>query len=415
MRLGRLGRGVVIGLVLFLLVFPKGGVKLGGVPLTWGYGLLALSTIPFVAQLAFGARLRLASSRLLVVGALVPFQLVVWATLLARGTTGIGFAVSLVVSFFFIPLAFLVALGVYLDRIDLGLLFRLLRMSILLVAAYGIFLFVYKLKTGHFIEIPYLTVNAGDAGGLEDKYIDRGGIFKLISTYNNGNIYGVSMLLLLPLYGWLERSRVRQGIVKASLLLTLSRTVWVGLVVYEVLQRVYVKRVSAKRVALLGVVLLALGAGVAYAMTLMGRDLSFLFDRTLGGRLGQLGALETARVLADAPFEAISEIVYLSMMQSFGLLGLATFLIAMATPIALHLLRAIPYAATTYKRNLAAGLMTYLVVAMSDGALLFIPVMVFYWFVVSLLVSDNPSFAEQGRSRDGAVGRGRPALGVEWA
>lgn len=389
-------RIVALVLVTFLLVFPKGGVKVGGIPVTWGYLLLGASTLPFLVQLAYGARMRLARPRLVLAASLLPFQFVVWGTLLLHGTSGLGFAVSLVVSFFFIPLALLLALGVYLDRMELGPLFRMLRTGILLIAAYGIFLFIFRLKTGHFIEIPYLTVNAGDVGGLEDKYIDRGGIFKLISTYNNGNIYGVSMLLLLPLYGWLERSRVRQGIVKASLLLTLSRTVWVGLVVYEVLQRVYVKRVSAKALALLCVALLTLGLGVVYALSLMDRNMSFLFDRNLGGRLGQLGALETARVLPNAPFETIYEIVYLSVMESFGILGLAAFLVAMATPVALQFLRAIPYGGSAYKRSLATGLLTYLVVAMSDGALLLIPVMVFYWFVVSLLVSDNPSFA--GRS-----------------
>jgi hypothetical protein len=400
-------------LVTFLLVFPKGGVKFGGIPVTWGYILLGLSTLPFLLQLAHGARMRLAAPRLTVAAALLPFQFIVWATLLLHGTTGMGFAVSLVVSFFFIPLALVIALGVYLDRMDLGPLFRMLRVGILLVAAYGIFLFIYKLKTGSFIEIPYLTVNAGDVGGLEDKYIDRGGIFKLISTYNNGNIYGVSMLILLPLYGWLEKSRVRQGIVKASLLLTLSRTVWVGLVVYEVLQRVHVKRVSARALALLGLALVGLGLGVAYAMSLMDRNVSFLFDRNLGGRLGQLGALETARALPNAPFETIYEIVYLSVMESFGILGLAAFLVAMATPVALHLLRATPYAGSTYKRNLAAGLITYLIVSMSDGALLFIPVMVFYWFMVSLLVSDNPSFAV--RAEEERLARASPVLEVEWA
>lgn len=397
--LGRLGTSTVLALVAFLVLFPKGGIKVGGVPLTWGYLILALSTVPFLLQLAFGSRLRVTSTRLFVVSALVPFQLVVWATLLVHGVNGMGFAVSLIVSFFFIPIAFLLALGVYLDRMDLVPLFKLLRWSILLVAAYGIFLFIYRLKAGSFIEIPYLTVNAGDVGGLENKYIDRGGIFKLISTYNNGNIYGVSILLLLPLYGWLERRKSCQAIVKGSLLLTLSRTVWVGLILYEVLQRVYVKRISARALTVLLLALLLLGGGIAYAMTLIGRDTSFLLDRNLGGRLGQLDALQRAGLVGAGPFEAIYEIVYLSVMESFGIVGLATFVLAMALPVALHFFRAVPFADTVYKRNLAAALMTYLVVAMSDGALLFIPVMAFYWFVVSLLLSDNPSFAHLVDSR----------------
>jgi hypothetical protein len=379
-------------LVLFLLVFPKGGIKVGAVPVTWGYLLLAFSTIPFLVQLGFGARMRFARPRLAAVGALIPFQLVIWGTLLVQGAEGMGFAVALVASFFFIPLAFLLAFGVYLDRMELGPLFRLLRLGILLVAGYGIFLFFYKLRTGHFIEVPYLTVNAGDVGGLEDKYIDRGGVFKLISTYNNGNIYGICMLMLLPLYAWLEKSTLRQGIVKVSLVLTLSRTVWVGMILYEVLQRVYVKRVSARALAYLAVGLAIVVGGVAYSLTLIGQDVSFLFDRKLGGRLGQLGAFETAGLLASAPFESISEIVYLSVMESFGVLGLAAFVTAMAAPLGLQALGAIPFANSGYKRSLAAGLAVYLVVAMSDGAILLIPVMAIYWFVVTLLVSDNASY-----------------------
>jgi hypothetical protein len=394
-------------LVTFLLVFPKGGLKVGGVPITWGYLALLLASVPFAVEVAFGSAARIARPRLWVLAALVPFQVVVWLSLLANGTSGPGFAISLVASFFFIPLAMVLALGSYLDRLDLAPLFRALRLGILLVAAYGIFLFVYRLQTGHFIEVPYLTVNAGDVGGLEDKYIDRGGIFKLISTYNNGNIYGVSILLLLPLYEWLEPRLGRQLVVKASLVLTLSRTAWVGLVVYELLRRFYVRRPTLRSVLTFAGWIALILVGVAYALSMLGRGVGFLFDRSLGGRSDQLLALERARLAASSPFEAILEMVYFSMLDSLGIAGLATFLLAMLTPLLLHFAGSLRYAGSTYKRSLAAGVITYLVVATSDGALLFIPVMAFYWFVVSLLVSDNPSFAsfETRGPRAGALGR----------
>lgn len=392
----RLQKGVILLLVAFLLVFPKGGVKLAGIPITWGYVALALCAAWLPAALLLGRSLRVRTDRLVALAALVPFQAVVWIALLANGTNGVGFAVSLLVTFFFIPVMFVLVLGMQLDRIRLGFLFRLLRWGVLAVAVYGIFLFFYKLGTGRFIEIPYLTVNAGDFGELESKYIDRGGVFKLISTYNNGNIYGVSILTLLPLYAWLERSGVRTSVVKLSLLLTLSRTVWAGLVFYEVVHRLYVRRMSARSVATLLGALLLLAAGVWYALRLMEVDVSFLLDRNLGGRIGQLQALERATALPQARFEAIGEIVYLSVLENFGVVGLVCFLVGMAAPLALHLAGAVPFAASRYKRSLAAGLGIYLFVAMSDGAILFIPVMAFYWFVASLLLSDNRSFEAWG-------------------
>jgi hypothetical protein len=392
-------------LVLFLVVFPKGGIKVGGVPLTWGY--LALAPLFLTFPLALWARRdwKVARKRLLVLAALLPFQLVSWLSLVTNGVGDVGFGISFVVTFFFIPLMFVLVLGVHLDRIELGFLFRLLRVALPLVAAYGIFLFVYKIATGNFVEIPYLTVNASDVGNLESKHIDRGGIFKLISTYNNGNLYGVSLLLLLPLYTWIDRSAVRVAIVKTSLLLSLSRTVWIGLVLYEVLHRLYVKRPSLRRLAVLAVSLAVVLGGVLFALDLLGRDVSFLWDRRLGGRQENWRYLDETSILPSVRFDTILEMIYFSILHNFGVVGLVAFVLGMFFPVALHLLRCVPFHATEYKRSVAAGLMIYLVVAMSDGGLLYIPVMAFYWFLVSLLVSDNPSF--EGMAAEAAPARGR--------
>jgi hypothetical protein len=389
----RAQRTVILLLVGFLLFFPKGGIKLAGVPLTWGYIVLAAVSISLPLALLLGRSWKVTRQRLLLALLLVPFQAVVWLSFMFNGVVGMGFTISLLVSFFFVPHVFLLVLGPQLDRLDLSYLFRLIRVGVLFVAAYGIFLFFFKLATGTFIEIPLLTVNSGDLGELDDKYIDRGGIFKLISTYNNGNIYGVCLLMLLPLFAWLERRMIPNAIVKFSLLLTLSRTVWLGLLAFELLNRLYVRPLTGRALGLLvGSVVVVIG-GVLAALRLMGMDPAFLFDRNLGGRIVQLEVLDEATILPRVSFEHILEMVYLSVLENFGLVGLVTFLIAMVTPLALHLLRAVPHAASEYKRCLAAGLMVYLFIALSDGALLFIPVMAFFWFVVSLLVSPNPSFA----------------------
>ncbi|CAN5269787.1 hypothetical protein BH20GEM2_BH20GEM2_09960 [soil metagenome] len=387
-------KAILGALVIFLLVFPKGGIRAGGIPLTWGYVALGLLSLSFPLALWRGLPWKVSPLRLLTVGLLLPFQLVVLAGLLVNGYEHPGFAVSLFVTFFLIPLAQVLLLGIHLDRIDTGFLLRLVRWGVLLVAVYGIFLFAYKLATGRFIEIPLLTVNAGDLGTLETtKNIDRGGIFKLISTYNNGNIYGISLLMLLPLYALMERSWVRTGLVKFSLLLTLSRTVWAGLLFYEVVQRLFVKRLSLRGVAVFLTSLVMLVAGVLYTLDFMRVDVGFLFDPRLGGRIRQWGVLETATLLPRASFDGILEIVYLSILDTFGVLGLVTFLVAMTAPILLWAAGAISSGATAYKRALVAGQLLYLFVATSDGAILYIPVMAIYWFLVSLLLSSGASAA----------------------
>ena len=154
----------------------------------------------------------------------------------------------------------------------------------LLVALYGIVLFVYKIVTGDWIEIPFLTINYGDVGLMDYKHINRGGdIFKLISTYNNGNIYGVCMLMLLPFYEQCEDKGWKTLIVKASLVLTLSRTVWIGLVFYELVLQFYIRRQFSKTILRQFGMLTAGVAGVLAALyLLLGRSIGFVFDPNLG-------------------------------------------------------------------------------------------------------------------------------------
>ena len=388
----------ISALVLFLLVFPKGGIKVGGVPMTWGYAALAAASLVPLLALLGGRSQALARVRLVVLAGLVPFQLIGWGAFLAHGTESIGFAASFFVAFFFLPVVFLLLLGSFIDRIDPAFLLRWLRRGVLAVAVYGIFLFAYKIATGSFVEVPYLTVNAGDVGTLEDKYIDRGGVFKLISTYNNGNLYGISILMLLPLYAALEPSFLRNGVVKASLVLTLSRTVWAGLIFYELVSRVYVRRISLRNLAVLLLSLLLVAVGVWYALDLLGVGTAFLLDRTLGGRHGQWRELEGMTLLPAVRFESILEIVYLSILQNFGVVGLASFLCAMSLPLLLYASRALPLPHTLRMRSIACGLVIYLFVSLSDGAILYIPVMAFYWFLVSLLISCNPLLADADAS-----------------
>jgi len=380
---------VLFLLVAFLLIFPKGGLKVADIPVTFGYVLLGVvAWAAWVHNLAAGRAHRLTGRRALVIFCLVPFQLVVLASVAANGVESVGFLISVIASLAFLPFALIGLLGPQVDRLNLETLFKLLRFGVLVVALYGIFLFFYKLLSGHFLEIPYLTVNADDVGSLEDtKHIDRGGIFKLISTYNNGNIYGVCILMLLPLYELVQKSLSKRLVVKLSLVMTLSRTVWIGLLLYEIFSRAFLRRLSVRTViGLLAALLLGAG-GVSLALSLLATDTSWIFDPDLGGRADLFSAPIT--MFPEVRFDGITEIVYLSVAAEFGVIGLGAFLVAMLPPVILHLMRKVPLARSRYKRTLALSLWLYLMLALSDGALLYIPVMAFYWFIVALLLSTN--------------------------
>lgn len=399
-------------LTIFIIFFPKGGVKIGGVPLTWGYlaiFIFAILTIPrFIKNIG---NLSYSNCRWVVIFSLLPFQFVVIFSFIINGVDNFGFGISLLVSMIFLPFVFVVLFNKYMEEMDFSYLFCMIKIGILFVSLFGIFLFFYKLYTGYFLEIPFLTVNYDDVGELEGKHIDRGGVFKLISTYNNGNIYGICILMFLPLYEILESSKVKRIFVKTSLILTLSRTVWIGMVIFEFLKLFYFsdvklyerllfvprffKKLTVKISDISSVVLFSFGiflfvGAIFYTIFTMGQDTSFLFDKNLGGRIDQLNVFNKFTFLPEKRFSQIAEIVYVSVLDGFGVVGFLSFLLAMFCSVVYGILRKTPYAGSPYRKSIIFGLILYLLLAFSDGAFLYIPVMAIYWFLISLLLTSNP-------------------------
>lgn len=366
--------------VFYIFAFPKAGIKLYGVPITFGYvltGVLAL------VALLRAERLALPLDRLLAYGTCLLLGL--WSAFVVNvnGTESVGFTLSYFISVLYLPAFGLIFFsGLVLDQYG-DWVERAFLWAIRFIVAYGIFLFLFKQLTGQWIEIPYLTVNADDVGTLDDKYINRGGVFKLISTYNNGNIFGVSMCILTPLYLRLEPRRALHYALYLALFLTLSRTVWIGIILIMTLR--------ALSNGLRPVTLLYLGLGglvaagmIYFLLYLLGRDLSFIFDRNLGGRAYLLAELWNIRFIPDEITGALPEIVYIGMAVYFGVPGLLLFVLHLTLPALLLLAEGVPLRSRLPASACVQGLVIYPILSLSDAAFSFIPVMMVFWTVAGL-------------------------------
>ncbi len=388
-------------LIVFLVLFPKGGFRLGGLPLTWGYLLLVLVTPIAIAVRFLAMPLRFPRRILAVTLMLLPMQLLFLYAGKYYGVANPQFTFSTFVGLFALPWIFLLLFSPFFPMLNGERLARWFRNCVFFAAAWGIFLFFLHPLWGHFIEIPYLTVNASDFGELEStKSISRGLFFKLISTYNNGNLYGVSTLLLLPLYLRLEPNRARRLTLRIALLLTLSRTVWIGLILNEVLSLLphLVQQVNtfpmlylgqARRRFLVVLTTIAFAFASVTFTTWQGGKLAFLLDRTLGNRLGEVNAAQGTSFLPEHALYGFQEVLYASAAQYWGWSGLIAFTLIMLSPVVVYLwdpsvLRS-PLQRAAFK-----GLLIYVVMAGGDGALDFIPVMAFYWFVYAVFLSGWP-------------------------
>ena len=77
-------------------------------------------------------------------------------------------------------------------------------------------------------------------------------------------------------------------------------------------------------------------------------------------------------------YDAIEEIVYLSIFKQFGIVGLVLFCISFFAPAYLFL----QTKNNTYVYFL--GIITYLFVCLSDGCMLLIPTLAFFYFICTM-------------------------------
>jgi hypothetical protein len=395
-------------LVTFLVLFPKGGFKVGGIPLTWGYLMMGMSAFPLVAIRLITVQLKVSRQLIAAILSVLPFQIIFIFSYLQNGVDSVGYAISTFVGFFILPFLFFVVYPPFLGLID-GLRFRrYLSFCIFVAATYGIFLFVWHPITGSYIEIPFLTVNVDDYGLLEStKHIDRGAFLKLISTYNNGNVYGVATLILLPLYDLLEKNRWKRVVVKIALVLTLSRTVWAGLIFEQALSfaaqigRQVPKFPKFQYAGLIqrGLLVFATLALVLAGVVLNGTGLDFILDSSLGGRGEQLQAFLRPTFLPGLPLTGFSEMVYSSALSLYGVTGFLAIVLIFMTPIVMMVLDP-EVMRDPVKRSALKGLILYAAVAAIDGATDLIPIMTFYWFAYMTFLMGLPGQTSEVRNNE---------------
>jgi len=404
-------------LLTFLVLFPKGGVKVGDTPLTWGYLILGLTAVPLGLVRLIAFPLEFSPRVMFAMASVVPFQVIYIFSYFKNGVDDLGYAISIFVSFFVLPGVFLLVYPPFLSHINGARFERYLRTCILTAAIYGIFLFFWHPLTGHFIEVPYLTINAADYGLLETtKSIARGDFFKLIATYNNGNLYGVATLILLPLYNLLEPKRWRRNVMKVALVLTLSRTVWAGLVVDQVLSLLWLLRgsiITFPRLYLGGatkrvVAVFAMIGLVFSALLFNSNTIAFLFDPTLGGRSGESAAFLHPTFLPDMPLAGFAEMLYSSALTDYGVVGLLSILLIFLGPLLLFITN-VQIVQSPVRKAALKGLILYAIVATIDGATNLIPVMAFYWFAYMVFLFGLPG-ESQKVMLDKTVPQAKPSI-----
>src|SRR5690242_15360503 len=87
-------------LLLFLVLFPKGGFKVGETPITWGYVILGVSALPILIYRLLAMPVKFTPRLIFALASTVPFQVLYIYSFLKNGIEDVGMAISIFVSFF---------------------------------------------------------------------------------------------------------------------------------------------------------------------------------------------------------------------------------------------------------------------------------------------------------------------------
>ena len=369
--------------LLTMTAFPKAGVYVGNIPVTLGYVLLMFFGSLEILYIAIN---KVKTTRPVFISLAIGFfglAILQLSFFRIYGYRSMGNAISIMASTLLVPGLSILSTTWFLRTLGIGNFVRTLRLSLLIVFSFGMVSFFAYNASAIVIGVPYVTTTGDDITEVFQKHNLRGPIVKMFSTYNNGNILGLNLLLWGPMaaVGVVPSLRYALGY-RAICLLTLSRSVWVGLLTYEFISAYETRSLLRVRRAF-GVSIALVGTAIMVSV-LIGKDpLQFLLDKDLGGRVSdfneQIKVISTQRIAWDG------ESVYTAAWMAYGPLGLLGILSVWLLPI----FHAGP---SLIQRTARVSMIVYMLIAAVEGAFNLIPTQFTYWMVASIAISDfaNP-------------------------
>ena len=406
----KLGYVLLLITVFVNVAFPKAGIKLGGIPLTVGNVFLILTILVWITYVLYRKGFRFSKAEVLVV-----VSCMYWASRLLIAVCGgriafgewAGYFVPTVVY----PFTFLVFNYFIIDKKQLDLICKMLFWASIIVYVFGFLQAIFGIDR---FSIPGLTVNLTDYLSSDNWYAEKyNGVqegvdyAKTVSTYQNGNLLGVNIMLFGPLvYENIQDSRKRHFyllIFAMFCLLTGSKTCWVGLFIYlcfkgaPILNKKVTKR---KTIMLIGLVMLLLPVAAVIFFSMFPQVIQRFQDSftlknidDLSGRSDSMNALidffvHKTEWLLVGPYGLTKywgssyEMTYFCMLMIGGLFGVFAFVVPIFYVLFKYIFR--------YRKEnkvlvgIFDGVLVYMIMAYVEGAFWLPPTAINIWMVLAL-------------------------------
>lgn len=223
--------------IFFNIWFPKAGIKLSEIPLTVGNVFLAITFFFWTMKKVMNRRMKINKiSYILIILMLYSF---IKYLIIGGFVKNIGYIIPLVVY----PLMFIIAYDTIDTKEKLQKVIKVICFGFFFICIYALLQYVFGIEK---VCIPGLTVNLSDyttygANWYLQKNNNNSSEIgtKIISTFQNGNLYGVNALLIYPIvYGYLKKENksflmyVSLALFVICVFLSLSRSCWLGIILF---------------------------------------------------------------------------------------------------------------------------------------------------------------------------------------
>lgn len=402
---------VLLLITVFINVtFPKAGIKLGGIPLTVGNVFLLLTIMMwFFYVLWRHCFIFSKAERLVVIGCL--YWLIRFLLTMVGGRAGlsdwVGFFVPLVVY----PFTFLVFNFFITEQRQIDLILRMLMWGTIIVFIFGFLQAAFGIER---FSIPGLTVNYTDYISSTNWYAEKyNGVqdgvtySKTVSTYQNGNLLGVNILLFCPMiYESIKKKvwqRVYMLVFVLFCILTGSKTCWVGIFLYLFIKSVVIinrKWADGRKVQFACLIIAVTPVIAAIFLNMFPQILERFKDSFTLKNINDLsGRSESMSQLIDyfvnktewiliGPYGLTSywgssyEMAYFCILMIGGIAGLVAFLGPIIYILAKYIGKHIKDSKVL--KGVCHGLVVYIIIAFVEGALWLPPTAVNLWMVLAL-------------------------------
>lgn len=402
---------VLLLITVFINVtFPKAGIKLGGIPLTVGNVFLLFTIMMWFFYVLWRRCFVFSKAeRLVIIGCL--YWLIRFLLTMVGGRVGLSDWVGFFVPLVIYPFTFLVFNFFITQQKQIDYILRMLMWGTIMVFAFGFLQAAFGIEK---FSIPGLTVNYTDyissTNWYADKYngVQEGVTYsKTVSTYQNGNLLGVNILLFCPMvYESIKKKswqRIYMLVFILFCILTGSKTCWVGIFLYLFIKSVVIinrKWADGRKIQLACLIIAVIPVIAVVFLNMFPQIVERFKDSFTLENINDLsGRSESMSRLIDffvnkfewiliGPYGLTSywgssyEMAYFCILMIGGIAGLIAFL----GPIIYILVKYIGKHVKESKilKGVCHGVVVYIIIAFVEGALWLPPTAVNLWMVLAL-------------------------------